>query len=90
MPRADYTPQMNWEVGIGDEAGSLAMLLHKHRKSSRPPIRFREPQEPMTHEQREHLLRRHCSRKGKKHEFLLETRAGTVCVWCGIPRKEMN
>ena len=69
---------------IGDAANPLTRLIHRHRHSH-PPIRYREGP-PLNEGQRFTLLQRHCSKKGRRHEFVVETREGTACLWCGIVR----
>lgn len=89
MPRANYIPKMDWEIGIGDAANPLNTLTHKNRHA-KPPIRFREAQAPMTDGERDRLLSRHCHKRGKRHEFMVRTRGGVKCLWCGLLHAEMN
>jgi hypothetical protein len=69
----------------GDEALPLDKLLHRQRRV-KPPIRACEV-DPITPERRLRVLQAHCCKKGKRHEFVVETREGTKCLWCGIVLK---
>jgi hypothetical protein len=71
-----------------DEALPLQLLIHRNRKT-RCAIGFLPADlKPMTVERRTKLLSAHCSKRGKRHEFVIETRDGQKCLWCGIVRAE--
>lgn len=79
-----YVPMLDgYGDEVGDAANPLTRLIHRHRH--KPPVRFREGP-PLDDAQRFTTLQRHCSRRGKRHEWVIETREGTACLWCGIVR----
>lgn len=81
MARA-YIPQSLDE--FGDAAIPLHRFLHRQRHS-KTQLRPCEV-EPISEKRRWFVLQAHCSKKGKRHEFVVQTREGLKCLWCGVVR----
>lgn len=80
-----YIPRLEgYGDEVGDSANPLTRLIHRHRHVH-TPLRYREGP-PLDEKHRFAMLQRHCAKKGKRHEFIVETREGTACLWCGIVR----
>lgn len=86
---AMYIPKLD---SFGDTALPLDMFRHKNRHYH-PLIRSVDV-EPLSERIRFRVLQAHCARKGKRHDFIIESTEGLKCLWCGIvkatPREEIR
>lgn len=78
---AYYIPTDTFD-DLGDAAVPLSRFTHRHRHS-KTQLRPRDLT-PLGEEGRIRVLQSHCSRRGKRHDFVVNTRAGAKCLWCGI------
>jgi len=74
-----YIPALD---DFGDDALPLDKLLHRNRHYH--PLILPLAQPPLLELDRERMLRAHCSKRGKRHEFVVQTREGAACLWCGM------
>jgi hypothetical protein len=86
---AMYIPSL---ADFGDDALPLDRLIHRNRHSHCKVQALYA--DPMTEPQRFRLLQAHCAKRGRRHEFVIESTDGLKCLWCGIvkatPREEIR
>jgi hypothetical protein len=70
------------EESISDAVDPLGRLLHRNRHYHQKVARL--IQAPLGDDERFRILQKHCSKRGRRHDFSIVTRTGLKCLWCGI------